>query len=84
MDVSHNSLVSLPDSLCSLRFSLVNLNASNNELETLPDELNKLTALKTLDVSNNKIAVIPEQLEVGVVHKLYTIVTRCFSTLKIS
>ncbi|MEE6509639.1 hypothetical protein FKM82_027098 [Ascaphus truei] len=55
-----NQLTSLPAHLCSLPLKV--LIASNNKLDSLPEEIGLLRQLTELDVSCNDIQVIPTQI----------------------
>ncbi len=59
LDVSHNRLVSLPETIGSL-CKLTKLWAFSNLLESLPEAVGGLIALIKLDVSNNYLKSLPE------------------------
>ncbi|XP_075427050.1 DISP complex protein LRCH3 isoform X3 [Ascaphus truei] len=60
LNISRNQLTSLPAHLCSLPLKV--LIASNNKLDSLPEEIGLLRQLTELDVSCNDIQVIPTQI----------------------
>lgn len=60
LDLSHNSLQSLPRELCLLP-QMISLNLSHNQLSTLPSEIGALLLLQRLDVSNNQLQVCVKQ-----------------------
>ena len=53
MNLSNNSLVSIPVELCTNLISLAELILDDNQLTSLPDECGKLKKLKVLSLSNN-------------------------------
>lgn len=57
LDLSRNQLSSLPACLCLLPLRV--LNASNNRLAQLPDNIGALAALRQLDVSCNELRALP-------------------------
>ena len=54
LNLSHNSLVQLPDE-ASLMVQLQVLNASNNKFALIPDSIMKLPSLTLIDVSSNLV-----------------------------
>ena len=54
LDISHNRLRELPESLCTL-VQLVHLFTAHNALASLPATLSRLSALQTLDLSDNPL-----------------------------
>ncbi|ESO95482.1 hypothetical protein LOTGIDRAFT_188753 [Lottia gigantea] len=58
-DVSYNQLEYLPDGMCENHDYLTEIKASHNNLVELPDGLNNLARLSTLDVADNKLKDIP-------------------------
>ncbi|XP_061211188.1 leucine-rich repeat and calponin homology domain-containing protein 4 [Neopsephotus bourkii] len=60
LDLSRNHLSSLPPSLCLLPLRV--LNASNNRLAQLPDNIGAMGALRQLDVSSNALRALPPGL----------------------
>ena len=61
LDISHNKLSHIPDSIGSLA-KLVFLNLSNNSLSSLPSSVNQLEHLLEIILSFNKFSLIPECL----------------------
>ena len=68
--IPHNSLVTLPASICRL-VSLTLLDASSNKLTSLPAELGLLTALRDLFLFDNHLSSLPAEL--GTLHQLETL-----------
>ncbi|XP_075058497.1 DISP complex protein LRCH3 isoform X7 [Mixophyes fleayi] len=60
LNLSRNQLTSLPGHLCSLPLKV--LIASNNKLDSLPEEIGLLRHLTELDVSCNEIQALPTQI----------------------
>ncbi|XP_057270099.1 leucine-rich repeat and calponin homology domain-containing protein 4-like [Pezoporus wallicus] len=60
LDLSRNQLSSLPPCLCLLPLRV--LNASNNRLAQLPDNIGTMGALRQLDVSSNALRALPRGL----------------------
>ncbi|KAM4771317.1 DISP complex protein LRCH3 [Rhinophrynus dorsalis] len=60
LNISRNQLTSLPGHMCSLPLKV--LIASNNKLDSLPEEIGVLRHLTELDVSCNEIRTIPTQI----------------------
>ncbi|XP_073482637.1 DISP complex protein LRCH3 isoform X16 [Aquarana catesbeiana] len=60
LNLSRNQLTSLPGHICSLPLKV--LVASNNKLDSLPEEIGLLKHLTELDVSCNEIQTIPIQI----------------------
>lgn len=56
MDISKNKLKEIPEVVFDTCFNLIELNASNNYIEKLPDSISKLTNLQTLNVSSNGLS----------------------------
>ncbi|KAI9207613.1 uncharacterized protein BJ171DRAFT_278384 [Polychytrium aggregatum] len=69
LDLSHNSLASIPASIAALA-ALEHLILSNNRLGQLPGELSQLSRLHTLDVSHNQIELLPPSI--GRLERLHT------------
>ncbi|CAG0899586.1 unnamed protein product [Darwinula stevensoni] len=61
LDLSHNHIYSLPDSICLL-LHLVDLNLSHNDLSELPETMGYLRKLERLDMSYNSLTGIPPLL----------------------
>ena len=61
LDVSSNSIETLPDELCGLR-GLRELHLAWNKLAELPRDINQLTQLRTLCLGFNQIARLPPNL----------------------
>ncbi|KAI9299541.1 hypothetical protein BJ944DRAFT_172236, partial [Cunninghamella echinulata] len=57
LDVSYNLLSSLPSNM--LIPSLLHLNASRNQLDSLPSSIGQCHQLKTLNVSSNHLTTLP-------------------------
>ncbi|CAI9576097.1 unnamed protein product, partial [Staurois parvus] len=60
INLSRNQLTSLPGHVCNLPLKV--LVASNNKLDSLPEEIGLLRHLTELDVSCNEIQTIPTQI----------------------
>uniref|UniRef100_A0A8C5QU22 Leucine rich repeats and calponin homology domain containing 3 n=1 Tax=Leptobrachium leishanense TaxID=445787 RepID=A0A8C5QU22_9ANUR len=60
LNISRNQLTSLPGYLCSLPLKV--LVASNNKLDSLPEDISSLRHLTELDVSCNEIQNLPSQI----------------------
>ncbi|KAM4693289.1 DISP complex protein LRCH3 isoform 1-T1 [Discoglossus pictus] len=60
LNISRNQLTLLPGYLCSLPLKV--LIASNNKLDSLPEEIGSLRYLTELDVSCNEIQTIPTHI----------------------
>ncbi|XP_074424212.1 leucine-rich repeat and calponin homology domain-containing protein 4 isoform X3 [Larus michahellis] len=60
LDLSRNQLSSLPSCLCLLPLRV--LNASNNRLAQLPENIGALGALRQLDVSCNELRALPASM----------------------
>ncbi|XP_018432018.1 PREDICTED: leucine-rich repeat and calponin homology domain-containing protein 3 [Nanorana parkeri] len=60
LNLSRNQLTSLPGYICSLPLKV--LIASNNKLDSLPEEIGLLRHLTELDVSCNEVQTIPTQI----------------------
>uniref|UniRef100_G3UPJ8 Leucine rich repeat containing 59 n=1 Tax=Meleagris gallopavo TaxID=9103 RepID=G3UPJ8_MELGA len=58
LDLSCNSLVSLPSDFCSLTH-LVKLDLSKNRLQQLPVDFGRLVSLQHLDLLNNRLVTLP-------------------------
>ncbi|XP_076331546.1 uncharacterized protein LOC143236826 isoform X2 [Tachypleus tridentatus] len=61
LDLSHNQLTCLPESICLL-FHLEQLLVPYNALMSLPSSLHKMDKLYKLDLSNNSLNSLPENL----------------------
>ncbi len=61
VNLSHNQLVSLPESM-GLLFHLKTLLVNNNKLKTLPSSFVHLVKLEKVDMSNNVLTELPEDL----------------------
>ena len=61
LDVSHNSLESLPNEICRLRF-LKSLVVHHNNLSALPRGFGQLRKLRRLDLSSNHLNSLPPSL----------------------
>ncbi|KAI0779624.1 adenylate cyclase-like protein [Fomes fomentarius] len=59
--IDHNSIRSLPDSLCGLS-RLKHLSCSNNRLFTLPRDIGRLQWLEDLEAHNNDLSELPMSL----------------------
>ncbi len=59
--IDHNSIRSLPDSLCGLS-GLKQLSCSNNRLFTLPRDIGRLQWLEDLQAHNNDLSELPMSL----------------------
>jgi len=63
LEVSHNSLESLPEGLCnSESLGVAEIYASSNEISELPADFAKLASLKVLDLTDNKLQQIPPEM----------------------
>ncbi|XP_059800464.1 DISP complex protein LRCH3 isoform X8 [Hypanus sabinus] len=60
LNISRNQLTTLPGHICTLPLKV--LNASNNKLISLPEEVGLLRQLTELDVSCNEIQTLPSQM----------------------
>ncbi|XP_060700193.1 leucine-rich repeat-containing protein 59 [Hemiscyllium ocellatum] len=58
LDLSCNSLVTLPSEFCSLTH-LIKLDLSKNQLQELPSDFGRLINLQHLDLYNNKLTNLP-------------------------
>lgn len=61
LNVSHNRIASLPDSIGRLT-ALKGLSLNDNRLTSLPDALGRLRSLQDLDISSNAITHFPESV----------------------
>lgn len=62
LDLSFNKLVDFPD-VCTESFSnLSEVNLQNNEITTIPDQIQSLIGLKHLNLSVNRIGSLPKAL----------------------
>jgi Leucine-rich repeat (LRR) protein len=59
LNLSHNTLTSLPECLIDLKM-VVSLNLSKNKLKVVPMELFSMISLRDLNLSGNGIAELPE------------------------
>ena len=70
-DVSNNDLTEFPQGFTTGCRKLVKLNASENELISLPDDIGNLADLETLQCFRNQLSDVPESL--GFLDKLHTL-----------
>eukprot|EP00884_Botryococcus_braunii_P023561 jgi/Botrbrau1/988/Bobra.114_1s0028.1 len=61
LDISHNSIVEIPEGLSALE-TLQKLDISNNKVKSLPEGLRCLTGLQSLNISANQLASLPTSL----------------------
>jgi Leucine-rich repeat (LRR) protein len=61
LDISHNSLESLPSRIGDL-FLLIEFNCSCNKIKNLPTEIGKLSKLKVLKAEGNQISLLPDEI----------------------
>eukprot|EP00053_Salpingoeca_punica_P020836 m.212390 g.212390 ORF g.212390 m.212390 type:complete len:555 (-) comp20243_c0_seq1:309-1973(-) len=61
-DLSYSRLTRCSPEIGSLRATLVSLNLSNNQLESLPDEIGLLTLLQELFLQYNHLRYLPESI----------------------
>ncbi|XP_058477075.1 leucine-rich repeat and calponin homology domain-containing protein 1 isoform X3 [Solea solea] len=88
LNLSRNQLCSLPACLCGLPLRV--LNASNNKLVCLPENITQLHGLMELDVSCNEITALPRYVgrlkalrELNVRRNLLCVLPEvCFRTMK--
>lgn len=63
LNISHNKLSALPDGICSEHLvHLSQINASNNQITSLPSELSSLPHLNSLHLANNQLQELPNEL----------------------
>lgn len=63
LNIAHNKLTHLPDGICNENLvHLSHINASNNELEDLPNQLSILPHLNSLLLADNKLENLPNEL----------------------
>eukprot|EP01035_Chromulina_nebulosa_P036322 gene36322-48921_t len=62
LDLSRNSITTIPDDITSL-YALEVLNLQQNKLEKLPATMNNLKYLRKLDLSYNKLSSVCDELE---------------------
>lgn len=63
LNISHNKLSALPDGICSEHLvHLSQINASNNQITSLPSELSSLPHLNSLHLANNQLHELPNEL----------------------
>lgn len=63
VELSHNKFVAFPVQLCvSSLDKLAEINLSDNQLENLPGEIERLPSIKLLTLTNNNIAVVPGEI----------------------
>ncbi len=62
LDLSHNKIEALPDSIDQYLY-LTKMNLENNQLRKIPDSLQSLSPLKYLNISGNQIKVIPPTIQ---------------------
>nr|Q5F334.1 RecName: Full=Leucine-rich repeat-containing protein 59 [Gallus gallus]CAH65450.1 hypothetical protein RCJMB04_38i14 [Gallus gallus] len=82
LDLSCNSLVSLPSDFCSLTH-LVKLDLSKNRLQQLPVDFGRLVSLQHLDLLNNRLVTLPvsfAQLKLSLHHSPVEILSRLLGT----
>ncbi|KAK9877237.1 hypothetical protein WA026_016981 [Henosepilachna vigintioctopunctata] len=58
---SHNSLKTLPDTVCNLQ-NLQILDVSSNNLKELPEDIGNLLSLRSLELINNKLKKLPTSI----------------------
>ena len=58
LNLSHNSLSTLPLDICKLK-NIINLDLSYNQLSTLPIDIGKLVNIINLDLSYNQLTTLP-------------------------
>ncbi|XP_041852289.1 leucine-rich repeat serine/threonine-protein kinase 2 isoform X2 [Melanotaenia boesemani] len=58
LDLSHNSLLEFPSTVCQSLNSLTRLDLQGNQLQSLPEELLSLPSLNTLNVSRNCVGPV--------------------------
>lgn len=61
LDISHNSLESLPSRIGDL-FLLIEFDCSCNQIKNLPSEIGKLSKLKVLKATGNQISLVPDEI----------------------
>lgn len=61
IDVDHNQLTTLPDSIGHLT-ALQEFNASYNQLTMVPDSIGHLTALQHLSITHNQLTTLPDSI----------------------
>ncbi|CAF1052171.1 unnamed protein product [Rotaria sp. Silwood1] len=61
LDLSSNSLTTLPNEIETLNYLIV-LNIQNNQLTSLPDAIRGLRALEKLVLSQNQLTILPDGL----------------------
>ncbi|RLN59016.1 hypothetical protein BBJ28_00006806 [Nothophytophthora sp. Chile5] len=80
LDLARNRLQSLPGVIFTHLFSLQSLNVSENDLETLPEELGEARDLQMLDAHSNRLTVVPMGLknlhQLRVLHLAYNRLVR--------
>ncbi|KAH9304941.1 hypothetical protein KI387_009345, partial [Taxus chinensis] len=62
LDLSALSFDRVPDSIQKLSATLVELDLSNNNLETLPESVTSLVNLISLDIQSNQITSLPDSV----------------------
>ena len=69
MDLQHNDLSTIPESLLELP-SLVDLNLSNNKLASIPPIAEWSPCLTVLDLSNNQLCALPSNVIAAAIRSL--------------
>ncbi len=59
LDVSNNSITTLPNSIGNLKF-LKELNLKNNLISNIPNSFSEMNSLEIIKLHNNKIEVLPD------------------------
>ena len=59
LDISNNKIAHIDPEFFESGMSLTHLKLSKNQLVTVPEQINKLKYLKTLDISSNRIRRLP-------------------------
>ncbi|MEW5312429.1 MAG: hypothetical protein WDW38_004066 [Sanguina aurantia] len=63
LDLRNNRISELPDGICSLKLSLLDL--TNNDLQKLPPRLGLMTSLRSLPLDGNPLRQIPRNVVAG-------------------
>ncbi|MEW5312430.1 MAG: hypothetical protein WDW38_004066 [Sanguina aurantia] len=67
LDLRNNRISELPDGICSLKLSLLDL--TNNDLQKLPPRLGLMTSLRSLPLDGNPLRQIPRNVVAGMEHR---------------